>query len=288
MYRVHDRPTYDKLEALREFLQSIDLSLAKGQVLQPKHFTNLLERAEGTPYKQLVNDLVLRSQAQALYSPDNLGHFGLALPRYAHFTSPIRRYSDVLVHRGLIKALDLGDDGLTAAEAGTMASLGQHISQTERRAQVAERDAVDRYTALFLADRVGGEFEGRISGVTRFGLFIRLDETGADGLVPVSSLGSDWYEHDEPRHRLIGRSSRAVYQLGQNVRVRLVDADPVKGGLVFHIVDVADAGRPTRSGGKPRPGKSESAGRGAARPTGRPGRPPLPKSGKPRRPSKRG
>jgi ribonuclease R len=293
MYRVHDRPSYDKLEALREFLQSIDLTLAKGQVLQPRHFTSLLERAEDTPYKQLVNDLVLRSQAQALYSPDNLGHFGLALPRYAHFTSPIRRYSDVLVHRALIRALALGEDGLTAAEAGTMAALGQHISQTERRAQVAERDATDRYTALFLADRVGGEFEGRISGVTRFGLFIRLDETGADGLVPVSSLGSDWFEHDEPRHRLIGRSSRAVFQLGQNVRVRLMDADPVKGGLVFQIVEVADAAHPIRSAGndrsagKGRPGRSESPRQGPAKPQ-RPGRPPLPRSGKPRRPPKRG
>ena len=236
MYRVHDRPSYEKLESLRELLDSIGLSLPKGQVLQPKSFTRLLERAKDTPYKQMVNDLVLRSQAQALYSPDNLGHFGLALRRYAHFTSPIRRYSDVLVHRGLIRALGLGEDGLTEAEAARMRPLGEHISMTERRAQVAERDAVDRYTALFLSSQVGGEFSGRISGVSRFGLFIALEDTGADGLVPVSTLGADYFEYDTPRHRLIGRKSRFVYQLGQPVRVRLADADPVKGGLVFHLL----------------------------------------------------
>ena len=248
MYRVHDRPTYEKLEGLRQFLDSVGLSLPKGQVLQPKSFTKLLERAENTAYKQMVNDLVLRSQAQAQYSPDNLGHFGLALRRYAHFTSPIRRYSDVLVHRGLIKALGLGDDGLHDSEAARMRQIGEQISMTERRAQVAERDAVDRYTALFLSSRVGGEFEGRISGVSRFGLFIRLDETGADGLIPISTLGADYFEHDEVHHRLVGRKSRVSYQLGQQVQVRLADADPVKGGLVFSLLHAERAdGRPERS-----------------------------------------
>ncbi|MBM3548062.1 MAG: ribonuclease R [Alphaproteobacteria bacterium] len=262
MYRVHDRPSYEKLEGLRDFLDSIGLSLPKGQVLQPKSFMRLLVRAEDTPYKRMVNDLVLRSQAQAQYSPDNLGHFGLALRRYAHFTSPIRRYSDVLVHRGLIKALALGDDGLTDAEAAKMRQLGEHISMTERRAQVAERDAVDRYTALYLSSQVGGEFAGRISGVSRFGLFIALDETGADGLIPISTLGADFFEHDERQHRLVGRKSKVSFQLGQPVRVRLADADPVKGGLVFQMLQAERAdGRPERplrrSPGAPRhrPGK---------------------------------
>ena len=247
MYRVHDRPSYEKLEGLREFLDSIGLSLPKGQVLQPKNFMRLLVRAEDTPYKRMVNDLVLRSQAQAQYSPDNLGHFGLALRRYAHFTSPIRRYSDVLVHRGLIKALGLGDDGLTDAEAAKMRQLGEHISMTERRAQVAERDAVDRYTALYLSRQVGGEFAGRISGVTRFGLFIALDDTGADGLIPISTLGDDYFEHDERQHRLVGRKSKVSYQLGQPVHVRLADADPVKGGLVFQLLQAERPdGRPER------------------------------------------
>jgi ribonuclease R len=254
MYRVHDRPTYEKLEGLRELLDSIGLSLPKGQVLQPKSFTRLLERADGTPHKQMVNDLVLRSQAQAQYSPDNLGHFGLALRRYAHFTSPIRRYSDVLVHRGLIKALGLGDDGLADAEAARMRQLGEHISLTERRAQVAERDAVDRYTALFLSSQVGGDFAGRISGVSRFGLFIKLDDTGADGLVPVSTLGADFFEYDAPHHRLVGRKSRVSFQLGQPVHVRLADADPVKGGLVFHLLQEHRPEAPRRKPGKRRRG----------------------------------
>jgi ribonuclease R len=255
MYRVHDRPSYEKLESLREFLDSIALSLPKGQVLQPTHFTRLLERAEETPYKQMVNDLVLRSQAQAQYSPENLGHFGLALRRYAHFTSPIRRYSDVIVHRGIIRALHLGDDGLHDAEAARLRQIGEHISLTERRAQVAERDAVDRYTALFLASRVGAEFSGRISGVSRFGLFVTLDETGADGLVPISSLGADFFEHDEPRHRLIGRRSRLAYQLGQPVQVRLAEADPVKGGLVFHVLTDRSAQAECRKPERPRPAR---------------------------------
>jgi ribonuclease R len=255
MYRVHDRPSYEKLESLREFLDSIALSLPKGQVLQPTHFTRLLERAEETPYKQMVNDLVLRSQAQAQYSPENLGHFGLALRRYAHFTSPIRRYSDVIVHRGIIRALHLGDDGLHDAEAARLRQIGEHISLTERRAQVAERDAVDRYTALFLASRVGAEFSGRISGVSRFGLFVTLDETGADGLVPISSLGADFFEHEEPRHRLIGRRSRLAYQLGQPVQVRLAEADPVKGGLVFHVLTDRSAQAECRKPERPRPAR---------------------------------
>jgi ribonuclease R len=247
MYRVHDRPTYEKLEGLREFLDSIGLSLPKGQVLQPKSFMRLLVRAENTPYKRMVNDLVLRSQAQAQYSPENLGHFGLALRRYAHFTSPIRRYSDVLVHRGLIKALALGDDGLADAEAARMRQLGEHISMTERRAQVAERDAIDRYTALYLSSQVGGDFAGRISGVSRFGLFIALDDTGADGLIPISTLGADFFEHDERHHRLVGRKTRISYQLGQPVHVRLADADPVKGGLVFQLLQAERSdGRPER------------------------------------------
>lgn len=254
MYRVHDRPSYEKLEGLREFLESIDLSLPKGQVLQPKHFTRLLARAADTPYKQMVNDLVLRSQAQAQYSPENLGHFGLALPRYAHFTSPIRRYSDVLVHRGLIRALKLGEDGLTNAEEARMRQLGEHISLTERRAQVAERDAVDRYTALFLSNKLGAEFDGRISGVARFGLFVTLDDTGADGLVPISTLGTDFYEHDAPRHRLIGKRSRVVYQLGQPVKLRLADADPVKGGLVFQMLGERRQESPRRRPGSRRRG----------------------------------
>ena len=188
MYRVHDEPAAEKVETLRDFLASLGYKLAKGQVLRPRHFTQILEKAASTPHSQLVSEVILRSQAQAVYAPDNRGHFGLALRRYAHFTSPIRRYGDLLVHRGLIASLGLGPDGLSAgATQAHFARLGEHISMTERRADAAERDAEDRFIAAYLAAKVGASFAGRISGVTRFGLFVTLEETGADGLVPISN-----------------------------------------------------------------------------------------------------
>ena len=223
-------------EGLREFLDSIGLSLPKGQVLQPKSFTRLLARAEDTPYKQMVNDLVLRSQAQAQYSPDNLGHFGLALRRYAHFTSPIRRYADLLVHRSLIRALGVGDGGITPQEAQRLPDIAQAISDTERRAMAAERETADRLVASYLADRVGAEFEARISGVTRAGLFVRLRDTGADGFVPAATIGNDYYRHHEDAHALIGDRTGEGYRLGDDVTVRLVEAIPSAGALRFEVL----------------------------------------------------
>ena len=253
MYRVHDEPARDKIDALREFLASLGYKLAKGQVLKPMHFTQILDKAAGTPHAQLVSEVILRSQAQAVYSPENLGHFGLALRRYAHFTSPIRRYSDLLVHRGLIAALDFGRDGLPVGAEASFPQLGEHLSMTERRADAAERDAEDRFVAAFLASRVGASFSGRISGVTRFGLFVALDDTGADGLVPISTLPSDYYIHEEARHRLVGRQSGRVYLLGDAVEVRLAEADMVTGGLIFELLEGANS-RPggARKGGRPR------------------------------------
>ncbi|TAN52548.1 MAG: RNB domain-containing ribonuclease, partial [Rhodospirillales bacterium] len=243
MYRVHAEPTADKLEALREFLGSMNLHLARGQHLEPAHFNQILARVKDTANEVLVNQVVLRSQAQALYSPENVGHFGLALKRYAHFTSPIRRYSDLLVHRALIKGLKAGPGGLDSHEVEGFAATAEHISATERRAAAAERDAVDRYTALFLADRVGALFTGRIGGVTRFGLFVSLDDTGADGLVTAASLPGDYYVHDERSHSLIGRRTRKSYRLGDPVTVRLLEAVPVTGGLLFEIVKHTGAKR---------------------------------------------
>lgn len=237
MYRVHDRPPDDKVEALREFLKSLDVPLAKGQVLRPAIFNRILAGARGTPHERIVNEVVLRSQSQAVYSPDNLGHFGLALRRYAHFTSPIRRYSDLLVHRGLIRAFGFGEDGLSEEEVSRFADTAEHISTTERRAASAERDAIDRYVAAHMADRVGGRFGAAISGVTRFGIFVRLDENGADGLVPMSALGNDYFRHDEHRHALVGARHGRVYRLGDAVTVKLVEATPVTGGLRFEIVE---------------------------------------------------
>ena len=254
MYRVHDAPDPAKLAALREFLRGIGipgLALAKGQVIRPHHFNAVLRAAAGTPYAPLIHQLVLRSQAQAVYSPQNLGHFGLALRRYAHFTSPIRRYSDVLVHRALIAGLRLGEGGLPPIEPDRFAELGAHISDTERRAAAAERDAIGRYAALYLADRVGGEFEGRVNGVTRAGLFVTLTETGADGLIPMRGLGGDFYVHDEARHRLVGRRWGRTFTLGDPLQIRLAEANAVTGSLLFALVDEDEASdlRPGKPGG---------------------------------------
>ncbi len=241
MYRVHDSPDPAKLAALREFLDSIGihgLALAKGQVVRPRHFSEILRRAAGTPYATLVNELVLRSQAQAVYSPENHGHFGLALPRYAHFTSPIRRYADLLVHRALIAGHHFGAGALPRAEVKDFAAAGEHISMTERRAAAAERSASDRYTAAFLAERVGASFAGRINGVTRAGLFVTLAETGADGLIPISTLPADYYDHDEKRHQLVGRRFGRTYMLGDAVTVRLAEANTVTGSLLFALIDI--------------------------------------------------
>jgi ribonuclease R len=249
MYRVHDAPDPAKLEALREFLDGLEdegLRLAKGQVVKPRHFNQLLERAVGTPYAPLINELVLRSQAQAAYSPANLGHFGLALRRYAHFTSPIRRYADLLVHRALVAGHnaageEFGEGGLPETEREAFAEGGTHISQTERRAAAAERSALDRYTAAFISARVGASFHGRINGVTRFGLFVTLDDSGADGLVPIGSLPNDFYIHEEKQHRLIGRRWGRTYRLGDAVTVRLAEANPVTGGLILSVLETASA-----------------------------------------------
>ncbi len=241
MYRVHDAPDAAKIEALRAFVATLGLNLAKGQVLRPRMFTQLLEKAKDTPYATMVHELVLRSQSQAVYSPVNIGHFGLALPRYAHFTSPIRRYPDLLVHRALVAGCKLGDGPLPTGDGERFAAIGEHISQTERRAAAAERDAIDRFVAAFLANRVGEIVAGRVTGVTRFGLFVRLDETGADGLVPIASLPNDFYDHDEANHALVGRRWGRVYRLGERVMVRLVQAEPLTGGLLLELIEGGDS-----------------------------------------------
>ncbi len=278
MYRVHDAPDAAKIEALREFVATLGLNLARGQVLRPSMFTQLLEKAKDTPYATMVHELVLRSQSQAVYSPVNIGHFGLALPRYAHFTSPIRRYADLLVHRALIAGCKLGDGALPAGEGERFAAIGEHISQTERRAAAAERDAIDRFVAAFLADRVGEIVPGRVAGVTRFGLFVRLDETGADGLVPITSLPNDFYDHDETNHALVGRRWGRVYRLGERVMVRLVQAEPLTGGLLLELIEGGDsAPAAPGTGQKPGRGKIPSKVKVAPRPGAKRHHPPQSK-----------
>lgn len=248
MYRVHESPDPEKVAALAEVLDGLGIAFAKGQVVRPKTFNGVLSKVKGEPHERMVNELVLRSQSQAVYAPENAGHFGLALTKYAHFTSPIRRYSDLLVHRALIRGLKLGDDGLRAEDDGAFQEWGEHISMTERRAAVAERTTMDRYLARHLADRVGGVFPGRINGVTKFGVFVTLDETGADGLVPIRSLPDDYYDHDDVHHTLTGRSHGWVFRLGDRVEVRLVDADPASGGIVVEIVSGGEQGTGPRRG----------------------------------------
>ncbi len=237
LYRVHDRPTEIKLQALRDFLDTIGISLVPGKQLHPRFLTKILEDNAGGPHSQVINEMMLRSQAQAVYSPANIGHFGLALAKYAHFTSPIRRYADLVVHRGLIRTCKLGDDGLTENETAKLDKIADHISITERRASAAERDAVDRFTTLYMADRVGAVFPARISGVARFGLFARLDENGADGIIPMNSLPNDYYHYDEKRQAFIGRRTKRTFQLAQPVVVKLEQADRLTGSMSFSIVE---------------------------------------------------
>lgn len=240
MYRIHEVPSPVKLESLRDFLKPLGFSVPQVKQVEPKLFSKVLEESKDSPLSELISTVVLRSQQQARYSPENEGHFGLALQRYAHFTSPIRRYADLIVHRGLIGAYGFGDGALTSREIGHMEEIADHISTTERRSALAERDAVDRYTALFLADRTGATFAGRVSGVTRFGLFIELDETGADGIVPMRSLPDDRYDHDDKHHCLIGQRHGRVFRLGARCKVELVEADVLSGSTTFKLLDIEE------------------------------------------------
>ncbi len=245
LYRVHEEPNPEKLDALREVVEAVGLSLPRGQVLKTSQLNRLLDGVAGTEHAEMVNLSVLRAMTQAYYAPENFGHFGLNLRSYGHFTSPIRRYADLVVHRALIRAHGWGPDGLTPAEEAALVETGEHISMTERRSMMAERDTTDRYLAAFLADRVGTEFEGRISGVARFGLFVKLDETGADGLVPISALGREFFHYDPDSQTLTGERSRRVIGLGQRATVRLAEAAPITGGLLFELLAVEGRNLPT-------------------------------------------
>jgi ribonuclease R len=276
IYRVHDTPSQEKLFALGDFLATLNMPWSKGEAPRTDRFNRLLEETRGGPHAEIVNEVVLRTQMQAHYSPDNIGHFGLNLQRYAHFTSPIRRYADLIVHRALIRALGLGDDGLTDEETVRLQATAEHITAAERRAMAAEREATDRYIAAFLQERVGAEFEGRITGVTRFGLFVRLVETGADGLVPASSLGGEYWMHDETAHALVGDRTGRRWPLGKSVEVRLTEAMPLTGGLLFEMLSEPEA--PDPNARTPRGRFRPKGFSGPPRGKGRPGGPKPPKS----------
>jgi ribonuclease R len=269
IYRVHDEPTLEKVQALREFLATIGISLPKSGALRPALFNRILAQVRGRDFEKLVNEVVLRSQAQAEYAAENYGHFGLNLRRYAHFTSPIRRYADLIVHRALIRALKLGNDEL--ADTDDVASLGEiaaRISAAERRAMVAERETVDRLIAHFLADRVGAEFNGHISGVTRAGLFVKLDDTGADGFIPARTVGDEYFRYDERSHALIGNASGKTHRLGDRVTVRLVEAAPVAGALRFELLSPGRFDGRRQRPGRERPAKPAGARRSRRRSRG--------------------
>ncbi len=248
LYRVHEEPNPEKLETLREVVESVGLTLPKGQVLKTAQLNKLLDAVAGTENSEIVSIAVLRSMTQAYYSAQNFGHFGLHLKRYAHFTSPIRRYADLVVHRALIKAHGWGSDGQTPEEVADLDATAEHISQTERRSMLAERDTTDRYLAAYLSDRVGSEFEGTVSGIARFGLFVKLDETGADGIIPISHLGREYFLFDADSNTLTGEKSRRVIGLGMKAKVRLAEAAPITGGLMFELLELEGKALP-KSGG---------------------------------------
>ena len=271
LYRVHEPPVDERIESLRETLETIGIPLAKGQRMTPGNLNTALRAAQKTEYSETVSMSVLRAQTQAYYGPDNLGHFGLNLARYAHFTSPIRRYADLIVHRALVSALGLGEDpkkdGLSMEDIADIRDTGTHISQTERRAMLADRDSTDRYLAAFMENRIGAEFDGIVSGVARFGMFVKLNETGADGLIPVSTLGTEYYTFDEDARTLRGERTGTTFRMGMPVLVRLEEAVPLTGGLRFELVEGGEAGKGGRakSGSKRRPSsipKGRRAGKG--------------------------
>lgn len=267
IYRVHDTPDPEKLDSIRDYLADLDYTLAKGAV-RPAQFNQILKIASERGQQEMISDVVLRSQRQAVYSTENVGHFGLNLARYSHFTSPIRRYADLTIHRALVSACGLGEGGQSDQERHRLPKVAELISDMERRAIAVEREANDRYLAGYLADKIGEEFDGRIRGVTRFGLFVMLDETGADGFVPARALGPERYEYYEEKHALIGVQLGGAYRLGQTVRVKLAEAAPLRGGLTFEMVsdpvedpDFRPGSQPRRNRGAKRRSKGGAGGR---------------------------
>ncbi|MHB9880294.1 ribonuclease R family protein [Pacificimonas sp. ICDLI1SI03] len=263
VYRAHETPSAEKIDALREYLKTLDIPFAKGQVVRPAMFAKVLDNIDDPLLREQVSLEVLRSQTQAYYGTDNFGHFGLSLASYAHFTSPIRRYSDTLVHRALVRAYRLGEGGLTAGEIDELSIISEHISQTERRAMEAERDTIDRYVAAYLSEREGEVVTARVTGVTRHGLFATVDGVGGDGLLPMRALGQDYYEFDETSRTITGERSGESFTLGQRLELRLAEANPVTGGLRFERLE-GDAPAPAPRHGRKKPAQGRT-GKGAAR-----------------------
>jgi len=239
MYRVHDKPSAEKMERFNDFLKSLGHKSLGGDI-RSSDFNTILQKTDGKKMDYAMNTFVLRTQSQAEYSPENIGHYGLALARYAHFTSPIRRYADLLVHRALVGALKLGKGALNDRQTEDFDELAEHISYTERQSSNAEQNAFDRYMARYMADKIGTLFYGRISSVTTFGVFLTMNETGADGFVPFRSIHGDYYRADEKGARLVGRHTKNIYKMGDEVPVVLRECDPVTGMMMFSFARPRD------------------------------------------------
>jgi ribonuclease R len=262
MYRVHETPGREKLTALKDYLETFDLEFALGQVVKPATFNRIIERVGDSEARPEIMEMLLRTQTQARYSPDNLGHFGLSLGSYAHFTSPIRRYADLLVHRSLVRSYGLGEGGLPAEDAERFTEIGESISMLERRAMEAERETMDRYVAAYLADHVGQLLDCRITGVQPFGFFATVDGLGGDGLIPAGELGTEYFRYNEAARSLVGDETEETYRVGQRLQLRLTEANPVSGALRFELPE-------------------GSYGRGAAPRRDRVRRPPMGRRGRP-------
>jgi ribonuclease R len=262
MYRVHESPSREKLEALKDYLETFGIGFTLGQVIRAATFNRILERVGDSDFRPEIMEQLLRSQMQARYAPERLGHFGLALGTYAHFTSPIRRYADLLVHRALVSAYKLGEGGLPPADTEHFERIGEQISGLERRAMEAERETVDRYVAAYLSDQRGQVVMCRITGVQPFGFFATVVDFGGDGLVPVSTIGDEYFRYDEKSQQLVGEGTGTTYRLGQKLKLRIAEADPVSGSLRFEL--------PEQQGGA----RSDTERRDRVRTGARRGRPP--------------
>jgi ribonuclease R len=255
MYRVHEAPGREKLVALKDYLATFDLEFTLGQVIKPATFNRIIERLGDSDARVEIMEQLLRTQMQARYGPERLGHFGLSLATYAHFTSPIRRYADLVVHRGLVSAYRLGDGGLPPGEEEKFEEIGEHISMLERRAMEAERDTIDRYVAAYLADCVGQMVECRITGVQPFGFFATVEGLGGDGLVLAQTLGQEYFRYDEAARQLVGDETGETYRVGQRLTLRLAEANPVSGSLRFELPEGSYGGPPQRRNDRVRAGQ---------------------------------
>ncbi|MEO0440409.1 MAG: ribonuclease R [Pseudomonadota bacterium] len=280
IYRVHETPSREKLIALKDYLKSFEISFAMGQVIKPGVFNQLISKVDDEDLLPLVMEQILRSQTQAYYGHQNMGHFGLSLGSYAHFTSPIRRYADLIVHRALVSACKLEqpapknrdipkETGLDADSAGRLDRISEKISQLERRAMMAERETVDRYISAHLSSHVGQVLKCRITGVQNFGFFATVEELGGDGLVPVRTLGIERFDYDEQKHMLTGIDSGTSYAIGQKLELRLVEANPATGSLLFELPEGANH----MPGGGGRPSGPRKGGKSKHRTKGKRGRP---------------